>query len=63
MPASPCINICQMDPDKEFCLGCFRTLDEITNWARSDEQTQDDILAAAAIRREAQATRQDQQSK
>lgn len=54
MPASPCINICQMDPDKEFCLGCFRTLDEIAHWARSDEQTQHDILAAVAIRREAQ---------
>lgn len=49
-----------MDPDKEFCLGCFRTLDEIAHWARSDEQTQHDILAAVAIRREAQEA-QDQQ--
>jgi uncharacterized protein len=64
MPASPCINICRMDPDNEFCLGCFRTLDEIANWSRSDEQTQDHSTGCrSVIRREAQATRQDQSPK
>lgn len=63
MPASPCINICQMDPNKEFCLGCFRSLDEIANWACSDEQTQRDILAAVAIRRQKQEARNEQQAK
>ena len=52
-----------MDPHKEFCLGCFRTLDEIANWARSDEQTQGDILAAVAIRRQRQENQEEQQTK
>lgn len=52
-----------MDQNNEFCLGCFRTLDEITNWARSDDQTQFDILAAIAIRRQMQEARDKQQPK
>lgn len=30
--ASPCINICQLDANQSYCLGCRRTLDEIANW-------------------------------
>jgi uncharacterized protein len=28
---SPCIGICQLDP-QGFCLGCYRTGDEIARW-------------------------------
>ena len=31
---SPCIKVCQMDPERDVCLGCARTLDEISRWAR-----------------------------
>ena len=31
---SPCIRVCQMDPLHGLCLGCARTLDEISRWAR-----------------------------
>ena len=31
---SPCIKVCQMDPERDLCLGCARTLDEISRWAR-----------------------------
>ena len=30
--ASPCVNICQINPDTGLCLGCLRTLDEIACW-------------------------------
>jgi predicted Fe-S protein YdhL (DUF1289 family) len=30
---SPCISICRMDAATGFCEGCFRTLDEIADWA------------------------------
>jgi predicted Fe-S protein YdhL (DUF1289 family) len=29
---SPCINICVINPETGFCQGCYRTLDEISNW-------------------------------
>jgi len=28
---SPCIQVCKYDEDK-ICLGCYRTMDEITGW-------------------------------
>lgn len=31
--SSPCINLCRMDDDDRYCLGCFRTLDEIAAWS------------------------------
>ena len=31
---SPCIKLCRIDPDRDLCLGCWRTLDEIAAWGR-----------------------------
>ena len=53
MVSSPCINVCQMDAHSGLCIGCFRTLDEITAWSRSDDLTRNEILAAVAQRRQA----------
>ena len=33
---SPCISVCRMDPHRNLCQGCFRTLDEICQWSKSD---------------------------
>ncbi len=30
--ASPCINVCQINEATQQCLGCYRTVEEITNW-------------------------------
>jgi predicted Fe-S protein YdhL (DUF1289 family) len=30
---SPCIRICVVDETREVCRGCYRTLDEISQWA------------------------------
>lgn len=36
---SPCVNICRMDDDNRYCIGCWRTLDEIKQWSTmSDDQ-------------------------
>ncbi|WP_153132279.1 DUF1289 domain-containing protein [Dechloromonas hortensis] len=51
MLQSPCINICKMDATSGLCTGCFRTLDEITLWSRTDDATRAGILAAVARRR------------
>ena len=29
---SPCVNVCQMDPQTGLCCGCLRTLAEIADW-------------------------------
>ena len=34
---SPCVSVCRMDTGSGLCEGCFRTLDEIRDWGRSDD--------------------------
>jgi predicted Fe-S protein YdhL (DUF1289 family) len=53
MLKSPCINICQMDQQSGFCIGCLRTIEEITVWSRSDDSTRQKILTAIESRRQA----------
>ncbi|WP_083918586.1 DUF1289 domain-containing protein [Woodsholea maritima] len=31
---SPCIQVCFVDPDKQICVGCFRTLEELGRWTK-----------------------------
>ena len=52
MVPSPCINVCKMDADSGLCAGCFRTLDEIAEWARVSDAARLGILAAIARRRQ-----------
>jgi len=32
MIESPCVNICTLDARSGLCLGCGRTIDEISRW-------------------------------
>ncbi len=50
---SPCVRICCLN-ELDICLGCFRSLDEIKLWGRSDTSTQQktQILANSAIRQQ-----------
>ncbi|WP_114648994.1 DUF1289 domain-containing protein [Pseudothauera hydrothermalis] len=52
---SPCINVCRMDAQRQFCEGCLRTIAEITAWSRADDAERLRILAAVAERRAARA--------
>ena len=29
---SPCINVCKYDKKEEFCIGCYRTKQELQDW-------------------------------
>ncbi|MCM2561244.1 DUF1289 domain-containing protein [Lutimaribacter sp. EGI FJ00015] len=31
---SPCVKICVIHPQERICTGCYRSLDEITQWSR-----------------------------
>ncbi|TVO67857.1 DUF1289 domain-containing protein [Denitromonas ohlonensis] len=48
--ASPCIDICKMDPRTGLCEGCTRTIDEITAWSRIGDDEKRAILARVAER-------------
>ena len=49
---SPCVSICQMDPQDGVCLGCYRTRAEIAAWRSMD---QDDQLVLLDILRDRRA--------
>jgi uncharacterized protein len=34
---SPCVNVCRMSPTSGLCEGCWRTLEELRAWAKSDD--------------------------
>lgn len=42
--ASPCRNICTLDPAKRLCTGCLRTLDEIGRWSRMSDAERQAVL-------------------
>ena len=48
---SPCIGVCAMGQDG-YCLGCFRTLDEITRWLSFSEGERRRIVEALPQRLE-----------
>ena len=50
--ASPCIDVCRMNPETGFCDGCFRTIDEIAAWASCDDDEKRAVLARAGSRRQ-----------
>ncbi len=57
MMESPCVNICVMDADRRYCLGCARTLDEIAAWGGMSEAEQAAVLAQLPARQESSACR------
>lgn len=41
---SPCIKICEIDINTGLCKGCFRTIDEISNWMFLSDKEKENIL-------------------
>ncbi|MFV0384425.1 DUF1289 domain-containing protein [Paracoccus sp. (in: a-proteobacteria)] len=50
-PASPCVNICVMDPTSGVCTGCLRTLDEIAAWGSLSPDQRSAIMEELPTRR------------
>ncbi|MCW9059594.1 MAG: DUF1289 domain-containing protein [Gammaproteobacteria bacterium] len=53
--ASPCVRNCCLD-EQDICLGCGRSLAEITAWGGSSDHQRRAILERAARRRYAEGT-------
>ena len=50
---SPCVSICAVDPAGGYCLGCYRTLDEIACWINLDSAQRLAVWDAIDARRKA----------
>ena len=42
---SPCTKICVIHPDERLCVGCFRSIEEITGWSRLSPDDRQAIIA------------------
>ncbi|HZE42420.1 MAG TPA: DUF1289 domain-containing protein [Steroidobacteraceae bacterium] len=56
-PASPCINICSLDDVHGYCVGCYRTIDEIARWGDMTPTERWAVLHWAADRASERALR------
>jgi predicted Fe-S protein YdhL (DUF1289 family) len=43
---SPCVKICIIHPESRLCLGCRRSIDEISRWSVMTTQERCEITAA-----------------
>lgn len=48
--ASPCVKICVVHPQERICTGCLRTIDEITQWSRMNNDERRQIMAELPAR-------------
>lgn len=51
MVDSPCVEVCRMDPAKDVCAGCWRTLDEISRWRDMSDPERTSVIEAIAQRK------------
>lgn len=47
---SPCTKVCVMDAENRYCLGCARTLEEITRWSEMSEAERGEVMAKLPAR-------------
>ena len=47
---SPCIENCCLN-DEKICLGCFRSIGEISQWSQMNDKIRLDVLHKAETRR------------
>ncbi|WP_221792304.1 DUF1289 domain-containing protein [Aquisediminimonas sediminicola] len=47
---SPCNGVCTIDRASNWCVGCGRNLDEISQWPTADEAKRRDIVARLPAR-------------
>jgi uncharacterized protein len=56
--ATPCVRICTLDARAGLCLGCGRTVDEITRWSRMTASERAQVLGELPARLAASGTAQ-----
>lgn len=51
LPQSPCIGVCTV-ADNDLCMGCFRSMHEITHWLSFSEKQREEITQQLDARRD-----------
>ena len=54
---SPCVKICVIHPETRLCVGCARSIDEISAWSRLTPEARSTIMADLPTRKPAPGTR------
>lgn len=47
---SPCVKVCVIHPQARICVGCNRTIDEISGWSRLSSEERRKIMAELPAR-------------
>jgi uncharacterized protein len=47
---TPCVNLCVVDPESGFCIGCGRTGSEIAGWVAMSATERRDVMAGLEAR-------------
>ena len=42
---SPCVKLCVVHPEARICVGCYRTIEEISAWSRLTHEARAAIMA------------------
>lgn len=42
---SPCVKLCVVHPEARLCVGCLRSIEEITGWSRMSHAQRQAIMA------------------
>lgn len=42
---SPCVKLCVIHPEERLCVGCLRTIEEISVWSRLTPEARAEIIA------------------
>jgi hypothetical protein len=56
-PATPCIKVCVVDPLSGLCIGCGRTIAEISLWLGMSEDERRAVMSGLSERMEAGRSR------
>jgi uncharacterized protein len=48
---SPCVKVCVMDPERDACIGCCRTLEEIALWGKMGDEQREAVMRELPERR------------
>lgn len=41
---SPCVKLCAVHPEERLCVGCYRTIEEISGWSRLTHEARAAIM-------------------
>jgi len=42
---SPCVKLCVIHPEERLCVGCFRSIEEISGWSRMTPAARAAVMA------------------